>query len=156
MTGGIFMKLYIAYGSNLNVEQMKHRCPTAKPAGIGILENCTLDFRRMTSQAYATIHPQKGSYVPVAFWEIDTAAEQSLDIYEGYPQFYYKETLPFIGPGGEIRKAIVYVMNNQAVPGFPSRYYVQTIYQGYRDMGLSEKKLADFCEKCGFSLYSML
>ena len=26
-------RLYIAYGSNLNLEQMKHRCPTAEVVG---------------------------------------------------------------------------------------------------------------------------
>lgn len=150
------MKLYIAYGSNLNMEQMKHRCPTAELAGTGILENCALDFRRMSSQAYATIHPLKGSYVPVAFWRIDKTAEQSLDIYEGYPRFYYKVAIPFAGQDGKAQKAMVYVMNDQAVPGTPSRYYVQTIYQGYRDMGLNVKEFADICEKCGFSLDSML
>ena len=28
-------KLYIAYGSNLNLKQMKYRCPTAKLGGKG-------------------------------------------------------------------------------------------------------------------------
>ena len=29
------MKLYVAYGSNLNKEQMSHRCPDAKPVYTG-------------------------------------------------------------------------------------------------------------------------
>lgn len=150
------MKIYIAYGSNLNVKQMKYRCPTAKLAGTGILENCALDFRRMNSQAFATIHPETGSCVPVAFWEIDDASESSLDVYEGFPRFYYKITLPLSEVNGKVREAMVYVMSDQAVPGVPSRQYVQTIYQGYRDMGLDVKEFKDICEKCGFSLYSML
>lgn len=32
-------KLYIAYGSNLNLGQMKYRCPTAKLYGTGVIEN---------------------------------------------------------------------------------------------------------------------
>ena len=31
-------KLYVAYGSNLNKEQMRYRCPTAKFVGTGIIE----------------------------------------------------------------------------------------------------------------------
>ena len=31
-------RLYVAYGSNLNFEQMKHRCPTAKLYDTGIIE----------------------------------------------------------------------------------------------------------------------
>ena len=36
------MKLYVAYGSNLNKEQMSHRCPDAKPVYTGYLENLSL------------------------------------------------------------------------------------------------------------------
>ena len=39
-------KLYIAYGSNLNLEQMKFRCPTAKLVGKGTIENYELQFIR--------------------------------------------------------------------------------------------------------------
>ena len=37
-------KLYIAYGSNLNLNQMKYRCPTAKLVGKGTIENYELQF----------------------------------------------------------------------------------------------------------------
>lgn len=149
-------KLYIAYGSNLNIEQMKRRCPTAKLSGIGTLENCKLDFRCMSSQAYATIHPNNESFVPVAFWEIDKVAENALDIYEGYPRFYYKRTLPVTLSDGARKEAMVYIMNNQAVPGIPSRHYIQTIHQGYLDVGLNVEILEDICNDCGFNLHSML
>ena len=33
------MKYYVAYGSNLNREQMAHRCPEAKLVGTGMLSN---------------------------------------------------------------------------------------------------------------------
>ena len=38
-------RLYIAYGSNLNLEQMKHRCPTAEVVGVAELRNWRLWFR---------------------------------------------------------------------------------------------------------------
>ena len=40
-------KLYIAYGSNLNLKQMKYRCPTAKLVGKGVVENYELQFKGM-------------------------------------------------------------------------------------------------------------
>lgn len=150
------MKLYIAYGSNLNTAQMKYRCPTAKLAGIGSLKNCELDFRRLSSQAYATIHPRDGSHVPVAFWEIDQTAEDALDVYEGFPGFYYKQIIPLDQADGQKCEAMVYVMNDDAVPGIPSRHYVRTIYQGYKDVGLNTEEFEKICLDCGFSLYSML
>ena len=38
-------RLYIAYGSNLNLSQMAYRCPTAKVAGKGGLKGYELLFR---------------------------------------------------------------------------------------------------------------
>ena len=35
-------RLYIAYGSNLNLEQMKRRCPTAEVVGTAELKNWRL------------------------------------------------------------------------------------------------------------------
>ncbi len=38
-------KLYIAYGSNMNMQQMAMRCPKATPLGKYILEDYKLEFR---------------------------------------------------------------------------------------------------------------
>jgi len=38
-------KLYVAYGSNLNKNQMRYRCPTAKFYGIGELQGYELQFK---------------------------------------------------------------------------------------------------------------
>lgn len=37
-------KYYIAYGSNLNKDQMKYRCPDAKLVGTGSIPNYQLLF----------------------------------------------------------------------------------------------------------------
>ena len=87
------MKKYIAYGSNLNLGQMKHRCSTATIYGIGFLEDWTLTFRSMRGPAYATIEPCIGSQVPVVVWNIDKLSEMALDRYEGYPHFYRKTNI---------------------------------------------------------------
>lgn len=38
-------KLYVAYGSNLNLKQMAYRCPTATLVGTGVIENYELQFK---------------------------------------------------------------------------------------------------------------
>ena len=63
-------KYYIAYGSNLNIEQMKFRCPTAKVAGISEIPDYRLLFKGSQTGAYLTIEPYKGASVPVAVWEV--------------------------------------------------------------------------------------
>ena len=46
-------KYYIAYGSNLNLEQMARRCPTAKVVGSTTLKNYRLMFRGGSHTAVA-------------------------------------------------------------------------------------------------------
>ena len=81
-------RLYVAYGSNLNLQQMGWRCPMAKVVGIGVIENYQLLFNGV-----ATIVPEEKAEVPVAVWEIQPRDEQSLDRYEGYPTLYRKEDI---------------------------------------------------------------
>ena len=50
---------YIAYGSNLSVEQMTRCCPEAKIVGTTVLKDWKLIFKQ-----YANIEPCKGSEVP--------------------------------------------------------------------------------------------
>ena len=38
-------KLYFAYGSNINLQQMEQRCPAARPVGPVILDGYELRFR---------------------------------------------------------------------------------------------------------------
>ena len=67
-------KLYIAYGSNMNIEQMAMRCPKATPLGKYILEDYKLEFRGV-----ANIIECKGARTPVAIWSITESCERSLD-----------------------------------------------------------------------------
>lgn len=76
-------RLYIAYGSNLNLEQMKHRCPTAEVVGTTVLHNWQLMFRGDNYGAVATIERRRGSKVPVLVWRIQPRDEAALDRYEG-------------------------------------------------------------------------
>lgn len=137
-------KLYIAYGSNLNIEQMSWRCPTATIWGKGVLRDWTLIFRSMRGSAYATIKKETGSSVPVVIWEIDRRAESALDRYEGYPSFYFKKDIAVTLDSGRIITGMAYIMNQRAVPGVPSKSYVKTIMEGYHDNGLDLSYLKRF------------
>ena len=74
-------KYYIAYGSNLNVNQMLYRCPDAVKIGASVIEGYKLVFRR----GVLTIEPADGMRVPVGVWAVSAPDEESLDIYEGFP-----------------------------------------------------------------------
>ena len=57
-------RYYIAYGSNLSVEQMAHRCPDAKIAGMAALKDWKLAFK-----LHADIVPCRGSEELKAWYE---------------------------------------------------------------------------------------
>ena len=86
-------RYYIAYGSNLNIYQMRFRCPNARIIGTAVIPNYELLFKGSKTGSYLTIEPKKGSSVPVAVWETTAEDELALDRYEGYPTFYYKKEI---------------------------------------------------------------
>lgn len=129
-------KLYIAYGSNLNLNQMKYRCPTAKLIGTGTVENYELQFKGVPHCSYATIAACVGKSVPVALWELQPRDERLLDRYEGYPSHYFKQDLPVRMKNGSELTAMVYIMNLQQNFGLPNASYYDTVSQGYKDCGL--------------------
>ena len=133
-------RLYVAYGSNLNIRQMQHRCPTAKLYGTGIVSDYELQFKGQPNCAFATIAPKEGSEVPVAVWEIQSQDERALDRYEGYPSHYFKQNIPVQLDGKEV-DAMVYIMNLKMKFGMPSPYYYQTVLEGYHDCGLDTEVL---------------
>ena len=109
-------RYYIAYGSNLNVWQMRYRCPDAKIVGTAVLDGWRLLFKGSKSGAYLTIEKDENGCVPVAVWSVSETDEQRLDRYEGFPSFYYKKELPVTISGirtGRIskRNAFVYIMH---------------------------------------------
>ena len=129
-------RFYIAYGSNLNVRQMKIRCPKARLVGTATLENHILYFRGSLTGSYLTIEPKIGASVPVAVWEITEIDEIALDRYEGYPAFYYKKDIKLQYKGIRTGKrrtinAFAYIMHEDRPIGVPSIYYMKTCLDGY-------------------------
>lgn len=134
-------KFYIAYGSNLNFQQMTHRCPTAKFYGTGTLENYALQFKGAPLGAHATVTPREGSRVPVGIWKIGKEDEKRLDLYEGCPRYYTKETVSVTVGKMDIR-GMAYIMNLREDFGIPTQSYLEAVRRGYRDCGFDQKYLA--------------
>jgi gamma-glutamylcyclotransferase (GGCT)/AIG2-like uncharacterized protein YtfP len=127
-------RLYIAYGSNMNLEQMKFRCPTAKVVGTALLRNWRLIFRNV-----ASIEPCLGKAVPVVVWEIQPQDEKALDRYEGYPSLYRKESVR-ITLNGKQHRVMVYIMNGTGESP-PSLGYFNSILEGYKSAGIDDTVL---------------
>lgn len=129
-------KYYLAYGSNLNLNQMKRRCPNAKKVGTFLLKGYELEFRY-----YLTIKESPNSEVPIGIFEIDDKDEIALDRYEGYPTHYRKEYLE-VELNGKPIKALVYIMNEE-IRGVmvPDTFYLRVCLEGYKDFGFNTSYL---------------
>lgn len=138
-------KLYLAYGSNLNLAQMRYRCPDARMVGYTYLPDRKLAFRGSQTGNYLTLDEAPGAYpgVPCGVFEISERDQASLDRYEGYPRFYRRGIVPVehiwdVRTRQELpltcgKVAMVYLMQHGHPLGKPSRAYWQTCLQGYRD-----------------------
>ncbi len=141
-------RYYLAYGSNLNIEQMQWRCPTAKVVGTVVLPDYELLFKGSMTGAYLTIEKKENSSVPMAVWEVEAEDEKALDRYEGYPHFYYKKDLELTNEEKRI-KAFVYIMHEDMALGLPTKAYVETCLAGYKAFGFDKKILLEAIEKSG-------
>ena len=127
-------QLYIAYGSNINLEQMAFRCPHSRVVSVSEIKNFELEFRGVE-----TIVPKENASVPVLIWELDERDLPILNRYEGYPNFYRQEKLEF-ELGGEKFEGMAYLMNKGEISP-PSYAYYMTILRGYKENGLDESFL---------------
>lgn len=132
--------IYLAYGSNLNMQQMRYRCPNATVIGKAFLTGYELLFRGSKTGSYLTIEKNKNRSVPVGVWMITGQDEQNLDRYEGFPTFYHKETIRF-SMNGTKYSGIAYIMNNDRPFGIPSTRYIKTCLEGYEDFGFDYEPL---------------
>lgn len=135
-----YKRLYIAYGSNINLEQMAHRCPNSKIVSKEMLKGYELEFRGV-----ATIVPNDKSEVPILIWEIDGRDEHSLDRYEGFPNLYRKELFE-IEVDGEKKDCMAYLMNKGQISP-PTSYYYNVINQGYEANGMDTSYLRAALER---------
>ena len=133
-------RYYIAYGSNLNILQMRWRCPSARIIGTSELVDWRLLFKGSKTGAYLTIEQESGYRVPVAVWEVSPTDEAALDRYEGFPNFYYKHELDLDIVGIKSKKVrrrrvFVYIMHEERQIEIPGNGYMRVCLEGYKDFG---------------------
>jgi len=126
--------LYFAYGSNLNLFQMKRRCKDS----IFLKKINLQDFRLTFRSKYraADIEPKKNSIVPGGLFDISKSDEKKLDVYEDYPILYRKFYFTYYR-----KKVMTYTMVNKTPFRFPTERYLNVVKRGYKDCGLDSKYL---------------
>jgi hypothetical protein len=134
-------KIYIAYGSNMDLNQMAFRCPDAKLIGTGVVNGYRLLYKGSLTGAYATIERCVGRKVPVLVWEVSAADEARLDRYEGFPHFYYKRDLPIRMDDGAQLRGMAYIMHENRELGVPSAFYYNVLSRAYTKFHLDRHVL---------------
>ena len=126
--------LYFAYGSNLNLFQMKRRCKDS----IFLKKINLKDFRLTFRSKYraADIEPKKNSIVPGALFNISRSDEKKLDVYEDFPILYKKYYFFYYR-----KKVMTYTMVKKSSFKFPTERYLNVVKRGYRDCKLEIKYL---------------
>jgi gamma-glutamylcyclotransferase len=130
---------YFAYGSNLSKEQMRERCPQARPVSAVTLHHYRLVFggwSRKLRGGVATIQPFRGEKVAGAIYELSEEDMKRLDRYEDCPATYNRIKIGVNNDFGELIEAVTYIRARRAEEAPPSKEYLAVIQQGYRDWGI--------------------
>lgn len=138
--------IYFAYGSNLHLEQMLTRCPDAEPLTQAVLHGYRMVYRR----GVATVEKAgKHDRVYGALYRISKRDLKALDIYEGYPYLYYRDTVEVEARGIGLVCAMTYKMHQHFELSPPRAGYYEIIEEGYRNWYLPVESLKMTVENLG-------
>ena len=126
--------LYFAYGSNLNLFQMKRRCKDSIFIKKYELKGYRLNFR--SKYRAADIEKSKNSLVPGALFEISKSDEKKLDVYEDYPILYKKLYFTYYN-----KTVMTYIMVSKTEFRYPTERYLNVVKRGYKDCKWNTKYL---------------
>ena len=119
-------KLYFAYGSNMDHDQMVSRCPSAEFIGLASLKNFAY---YINNRGVASLKPQYGATAWGVVWDIqDTCDWEALDQYEGVSFDYYKRLSIETDFSGEFETCQVYISTTPG-QGAPRVGYQEKITQ---------------------------
>ena len=93
-----------------------------------------------------SVATKEGGRVNGLLWKVNAWDELTLDRYEGYPNFYYKQDYTLNVTSMDKTKVttlecFAYVMRSDRPIGIPSDYYVYTCLEGYEYFGFDKRIL---------------
>jgi gamma-glutamylcyclotransferase len=127
------MELYFAYGSNLDIQQVRERCQgcDVRKISIGYLPEHRLAFTQFYEPwggGVADITQSPDSCVWGILYELTIGALKLLDAYEGYPTDYDRTQYNILTPEGASYTAWVYTVKRKDgdfIP--PSKRYLDIL-----------------------------
>jgi gamma-glutamylcyclotransferase len=134
--------LYFAYGSNMNWQQMKERCTSARFVNIACLPEYKLAFTRKSDKrgcGVADVVCEPGQKVWGVVYELSQGDLRKLDRFEGYrmgrqENSYWRLDCQVLQNGDVLRPlaAFTYFGTPQPAPPRPNTEYKELIVSGAR------------------------
>jgi len=134
------MRYYYSYGSNMDIGQMKKRCPNANFQGKFILEKYKFIIN---CRGVATIIPDETCNLEGILWTISSDDENNLDKYEGVPILYKKNIISVSNTSKEeFISALIYIATNTSI-GLARPKYIELILKAAKLHKFSEKYIEE-------------
>ncbi len=134
-----------AYGSNLDVAQMRARCPSARLLEPAVLRHARLVFRGRSTRwgggGVASVVWDPASAVYGALYRLELADLARLDAFEGAPLVYERVRVSLCDVYGRRRRAQAYVRASGGRCRAPSPDYLLTMLRAYDALGFDPAPL---------------
>jgi len=131
--------MYFAYGSNMDFEQMRQRCPGCEVIGNARLPHYAMSFTRWSrswKSGTADILPEKDRTVYGVLYDLSFEDLKKMDKVADYPNSYVRQDIAVLCEDSPL-PALTYVARRQGVFS-PSRSYLKRMVQGAQKHQLPE------------------
>jgi gamma-glutamylcyclotransferase (GGCT)/AIG2-like uncharacterized protein YtfP len=132
------MRLYFAYGSNMDRAHMATLCRRAEALGVATAEN---QIYYIAASGYASIAPRRNARVYGVLWKINAQDLGKLDAYESVETGLYRAAAIPVRHNGKLLRAMIYYAL-EAKPGYPKPGYQENIIAAARDWQFPSEYLA--------------
>lgn len=103
------MRLYFAYGSNMDRGHMKKMCPQSEPMGVAEIDH---HMFFISHGGYGSIGRKRLAVVKGVLWKISSKDRVALDAYEAVGDGLYQPATMAVKFEDKLMKALVYVAND--------------------------------------------
>jgi gamma-glutamylcyclotransferase len=138
--------LVFAYGSNLDTQQMRYRCASARIEARAVLLNHALafgGFSRRWGGAVASVVPEPGGRVEGLLYRVSPPDLCKLDRHEGTPFAYERISKLVTDHSGRRRRAQLYRQSaDHFDPWLPQPDYFGVLLRAYERLGFDLAPLA--------------
>lgn len=141
MSQGNTKIFYFAYGSNLLIDKLRLKVPSAEPIHRGFVLDYDLDFvgTSQDNSGRLTLIPAQGKKVPGVIYTINSAERSLLDVDQG--QKGYTPFDVIVKSNGHDYKAFAYLIDQKSQPSRPYSWYLDQVIAGAGEQGLGREHL---------------